>query len=119
MNFILSVLAGLVTGVISGFGIGGGTILMVYLTVLLEFPQKTAQGINLLYFLPTAVSAMIIHSKNSFIRWKAVFPAALAGCLTAGILSLFAMNMDLALLKKLFGGFLVITGSMELFKKQN
>lgn len=117
MSFLFAVLAGFLTGIISGFGIGGGTVLMVYLTALLSLPQRTAQGINLLYFLPTAAAALIIHSKNRYIDGQAVLPAALSGCITAGILSFFALNMDLALLKKLFGGFLLITGGMELLKK--
>ena len=117
MNFLFSMLAGLLTGIISGFGIGGGTILMVYLTAFLSLPQRVAQGINLLYFLPTAAAALIIHSKNRYVEWKAVLPAAICGCVTAGLLSLWAMNMDLHLLRKLFGGFLIITGLMELFRK--
>ena len=117
MSFVFAVLAGFITGIISGFGIGGGTILMVYLTALLSLPQRTAQGINLLYFLPTAAASLIIHSKNHFVEWKAVLPAAICGCIIAGIASYFAMSMDLGLLKKLFGGFLIITGLMELFKK--
>ena len=117
MSYIFAVLAGFITGIISGFGIGGGTILMVYLTALLSLPQRTAQGINLLYFLPTAAAALIIHSKNRFVAWRAVIPAVLCGCVTAGISSFFAMSMDLGLLKKLFGGFLIVTGLMELFKK--
>ena len=117
MSFLISVIAGLLTGIISGFGIGGGTILMVYLTAMAGVAQRTAQGINLLYFLPTAAAALIIHSKNRYVQWKTVIPAAAAGCITAGIMSLVAMNMELGLLKKLFGGFLILTGIMELFKK--
>ncbi len=113
----LAVLAGLVSGVISGFGIGGGTILMVYLTALAHMPQHTAQGINLIYFLPTAAAALILHSKNHYVVWKAVLPAALCGCATAALLSFVAMDMDLDLLKRLFGGFLLATGLWELFKK--
>ncbi len=117
MNFIIAAAAGLLTGIISGFGIGGGTILMVYLTAIAGVAQRTAQGINLLYFLPTAAAALILHSKNHYIEWKAVIPAILCGCVTAGILSFVAMQMDLDLLKKLFGGFLILTGLSELFKK--
>lgn len=118
MNYCIAILAGFITGIISGFGIGGGTVLMVYLTAVLSLEQRTAQGINLLYFLPTAAAALIIHSKNRYVEWKAVFPAVLCGCVTAGILSYAAMSMDLGLLKKLFGGFLIATGLMEVFKKQ-
>lgn len=117
MSFILSVLAGFLSGIISGFGIGGGTVLMVYLTAVLSLPQRTAQGINLLYFLPTAAAALLIHQKNSYLEKKAILPAALAGCISAAVFSFIAMYLDTGLLKKLFGGFLIITGLTELFKK--
>ena len=54
VDFFLAVLAGLICGVLSGFGIGGGSLLMVWLTALLSMDQRTAQGIHLLYFLPAA-----------------------------------------------------------------
>ena len=117
LTFCIALLAGLITGVISGFGVGGGTILMVYLTALAGVAQRTAQGINLLYFLPTAAAALILHAKNHYVEWKAVIPAVLCGCVTAGLLSFVALNMDLGLLKKLFGGFLIVTGLSELFKR--
>lgn len=116
-GFLLALGVGFATGIISGFGIGGGTLLMVYLTLLAHVQQRMAQGINLLYFLPTAAAALILHAKNHYIRWKAVLPAALAGCISAGLFSFLAMELELGLLKKLFGGFLILTGISELMKK--
>lgn len=117
MNFFLPILAGFLSGIVSGFGIGGGTVLMVYLTVLISLPQRIAQGINLLYFLPTAAAALIVHRKNRFLEKKVILPAALAGCISAALFSFAAMYLDTGLLKKLFGGFLIVTGLTELFKK--
>ena len=57
-------LAGLVCGILSGFGIGGGSLLMVWMTAVAALDQKTAQGINLLYFLPTSIGALIFHIKQ-------------------------------------------------------
>ena len=54
MSFLIATLAGLATGVLSGFGIGGGTLLLIYMTSFAQLDQSMAQGINLLYFLPTA-----------------------------------------------------------------
>ena len=117
LNWMLALVIGLLTGILSGFGIGGGTILMIYLTAFAAFPQKIAQGINLLYFIPTAVAALILHSKNHQLEWKAVLPAVLCGCATAAGFSLLAMGMDLQLLRRLFGVFLLFTGISELKKK--
>lgn len=116
-GFLIACAAGLVCGVISGFGIGGGSVLMVWLTAVLSLPQRTAQGINLLYFLPAAAAALILHAKNRQVEWRAVLPAALAGCAAAGLLSSLAVRMEAELLRKIFGGFLIIIGLSELFKK--
>lgn len=96
VDFFLAVLAGLICGVLSGFGIGGGSLLMVWLTALLSMDQRTAQGINLLYFLPAAGCSLIFHVKNRQIVWKAVVPAAIAGCLTAIPGALLAGSVDTA-----------------------
>lgn len=117
LSWSFALVIGLLTGILSGFGIGGGTILMIYLTAFAAFPQKTAQGINLLYFIPTAVAALILHSKHHQLKWNAVLPAALCGCATAAGFSFLAMGMDLTLLRRLFGVFLLFTGISELKKK--
>ena len=83
LTLLAAAAAGLVCGVLSGFGIGGGSLLMVWMTAVCAVGQKTAQGINLLYFLPTAAAALIFHAKNRLIDWRAVLPAAAAGCATA------------------------------------
>ena len=85
--WLLPALAGLVCGVLSGLGIGGGTLLMVWMTAICGLEQRTAQGINLLYFLPTAVCALIFHIKNRLIRWDIVLPAALAGAAASALTS--------------------------------
>lgn len=117
LNLILAVVSGIACGVLSGYGIGGGSLLMVYMTALLSIDQKTAQGINLLYFLPTAAAALIFHFKNKQIELRAVIPAAIAGCITAVLGALLAAKVDTALLRKLFGGFLILVGIEEIYFK--
>lgn len=118
LGFIIAAAAGLVCGVLSGFGIGGGSLLMVWMTAVLSVEQKTAQGINLLYFLPTASAALIFHAKNRLLDWRAVLPAAAAGCATAALGALLAAGLEMQLLRRLFGGFLVLVGLSELFLKK-
>lgn len=65
LTFLGAILAGLVCGVLSGFGIGGGSLLMVWMTAVLSMEQKAAQGVNLLYFLPCAACALIFHIKTA------------------------------------------------------
>ena len=115
MSALLAGIAGLVCGVFSGLGIGGGTLLMVWMTAVMDMEQRMAQGINLLYFLPTAACALIFHIKNRLIRWRVVIPAVIAGCLTAAGAALLATAIDASLLRKLFGGFLILVGLNEIF----
>ena len=115
MSALLAGVAGLVCGVFSGLGIGGGTLLMVWMTAVMDMEQRMAQGINLLYFLPTAICALIFHIKNRLIRWRVVIPAAITGCLTAAGAAFLATAIDASLLRKLFGGFLILVGLNEIF----
>ena len=115
MSALVAGAAGLVCGVFSGLGIGGGTLLMVWMTAVMDMEQRMAQGINLLYFLPTAACALIFHIKNRLIRWRVVLPAAITGCLSAAGAALLATSVDASLLRKLFGGFLILVGITELF----
>ena len=65
---------GLISGIISGMGIGGGTILIPAITFLSDITQKQAQSINLICFLPTAAAALFIHAKNKNIETKILKP---------------------------------------------
>jgi len=118
MKALGSILAGAICGVLSGFGIGGGSLLMVWMTAVMELEQTAAQSINLLYFLPTAAAALIFHFKNGAICKKALLPAILAGCSAAVGGALLAGLLDPGLLRKLFGGFLLAVGIRELTVKK-
>ncbi|NLT13248.1 MAG: sulfite exporter TauE/SafE family protein [Clostridiales bacterium] len=118
MRFIISVLAGLITGVISAWGIGGGSLLVVYLTAFTGVAQQTAQGINLMYFLPTSLSALWSHIKNKLVETKLALYAAAAGVLTAVTTSFLASGIDTSLMKKIFGVFIIIIGLSEVFRKR-
>lgn len=110
-------LAGLFCGILSGFGIGGGSLLMVWMTGVIALDQRSAQGINLLYFLPAALASLIFHFKNHMICKQAVPPAALCGCLTAALSSWFASTISVHALRRCFGFFLILVGLSELCKK--
>lgn len=110
-------LAGALTGILSGFGIGGGTLLLIYMTVFAGLEQPLAQGINLLYFLPTAALALPAHVKNGFIEKPVLLPAILSGLVCAGLGAWIATGLETALLHRLFGGFLLYVGVSELFRK--
>ena len=117
MGWIIALLAGVATGVLSGFGIGGGTLLLIYMTAFAGVPQDLAQGVNLLYFLPTAATALPTHIKNGFLDKSAALPAIFAGLIGTALAAWIATALDVALLHRIFGGFLIIIGLRELFSK--
>lgn len=119
MSLFLSVLAGFASGIISGMGIGGGTILIPALSIFLSVEQHTAQGVNLLYFIPTAAVALCVHIKNKSIRYQIALPIVLLGIAGAVGGSLLALVIHSVLLKRLFGGFLFLMGIYEICKKDN
>lgn len=106
--------AGAATGVLSGFGVGGGTLLLVYMTLLAGVEQSQAQGINLLYFLPAGLLALPAHRKNGYIERDALLPAIAAGLVCAGLAARVATAVETALLRRCFGVFLVFVGLWEL-----
>ena len=117
-NPIINLIVSFFTGVISGFGIGGGTLLILYLAYVVGVEQRIAQYVNLLYFLPTAAGSLFSHVKNRRIDWKTVIPTAAFGCLFAYLTSGFLRGIDASLLKRFFGVFLIIIGIKEVMTKK-
>ena len=117
LNFII----GVATGIISGFGIGGGSLLVLYLTAITGMPQYAAGGINLLYFIGCAPAALIGHIKNKLVERRVVLWCALAGVVVAIPTSLLVNHFDSDWLRRLFGLLLLYIGVKELRagKKQN
>ena len=113
---IVPILTGLFSGIISGMGIGGGTVLIPALTMLLNTNQHAAQGVNLLYFIPTAAVALLVHRKNNAVEWKLAVPVMLFGILGASLGAWIALKINPALLRRLFGGFLFFMGGYEIYK---
>lgn len=101
------------TGVTASLGLGGGFILVVYLTIFTEITQIQAQGINLIFFIPIAVLSLIIHLKNGFIERKVLIPC-IAFSLIGAVLGVFiSSTINSQQLSKLFAGFILIIGLKE------
>ena len=110
----MSIIIGFLSGIISGMGIGGGAILIPALILINGIEQKLAQGINLVYFLPTAIFALIVHIKNKNVVFKTALIIAICGALGAVAGSLIAMKIDNGVLRKMFGIFLGLIGIREI-----
>ena len=109
-DWLLPLLCGLGAGIISAWGVGGGTLLLLVMTLFLGIDQRTAQGINLLFFLPTAASALICHWKSGYLDAptlkNAVPPAVIAALIGAWV----ATAVDVEALRKPFGVYLLLSG---------
>ncbi len=114
---MLEILLGFISGMISGMGMGGGTVLIPGLVLFAGIEQKTAQGINLLYFMPSAIAALILHIKNKHIQKSFLLFLIGGGLLGACIGAYLAVRFSNNFLRKIFAVFLTIMGLYEIFCK--
>ena len=105
----------IVLGFLAGLGVGGGSLLMLWLTMAVGMEYGQARIINLLFFLPSALIATLFHRKQGSVSIKKIQPAILTGCIAAALFSFLGSRIDTVLLKKCFGGLLLLTGLRELF----
>lgn len=105
---------GIVLGFLAGIGVGGGSLLILWLTLVLNIEHAVARNINLLFFIPTAVIASFFRWKQGTLDIKRILPAILGGCISAACFSLLSSRLDITILKKLFGFLLLATGVKEL-----
>ena len=110
-----AIVVGICTGIVSGFGVGGGTLLLLYLTAVMGMEQYAAGGINLLYFLCCAPAALVSHIRQRRVDWQAVLWCTVTGVVTSVTFSLIASALPAQLLRRLFGVLLLYVGSKELF----
>lgn len=109
-----AVAAGAILGFLAGLGVGGGSLLLLWLTIVVEMEPAAARGINLLFFLPAAVISIFFRRKQGAVPLRALLPGILGGCAAAAVFSWLRMGMDTQVLRKLFGILLLFTGIREL-----
>jgi hypothetical protein len=109
------ILIGIVSGVISGIGMGGGTILIFLLTNISNMEQHIAQATNLIFFIPTSIVAIIINIKNKKVNLKLALIISIAGVIGAIIGAKISVNLDVQTLRKFWGYFLAIIAVHEIY----
>ena len=117
MNFILFAIAGLLAGMIGAMGIGGGGILIIFLTLFGGITQIGAQGINLLFFIPVAVFSVWIYVKKGVIDKRVCWFTALFGIAGAVLGAYLSTILGGDMLRKIFGLCLIAISVKELFSK--
>ena len=109
------IVTGLISGTVSGTGMGGGTILILLLTLIIGTNQHEAQATNLIFFIPTSISAIIVSIKSKLIEWKIGITLAISGVVGAIIGANISSKMNVKVLKRCFGIFLAIIAIYEIY----
>lgn len=114
----VSILVGTILGFLTGLGTGGGSLLVLWLTLVLHMPPEQAKVINLLFFLPSAIISTLLRWRRGGIPFQKILLPATAGCIAALVFAMIGEKMNTELLQKLFGVLLVFTGLRELFYRE-
>lgn len=112
LPFVL--ILGTILGFLAGIGVGGGSLLILWLTMVLEMPVQTARSINLLFFLPSALISCLFRWRQGVLDIRTVLPAIITGCICAAGASWVSLLIKPELLRKMFGIILLFTGIREL-----
>lgn len=110
-------IAALLSGLLGSMGFGGGSVLIIFLTVFSGLEQKEAQGINLLFFIPCAIISVLFNLKNRLVKPRIALFVIIGGIFGILLGSFVFQKINSPLLGKLFGGFVVIMGVITLFSK--
>ena len=119
MSFLLTLLVSAGLGLLSGLGIGGGSLMILWITLVCKMDFPDAKYLNLLFFLPPAFLSTVVRVMRKEISLKKLLPAALAGSLAAVLLAGISSSWDVGILRKLFGVLLLFTAWKELRYKAN
>ena len=113
MHYVFLALTGILSGILGGMGMGGGTLLIPLLTLVFGFNQKIAQGVNLIAFSIMAIIVIIVHIKNKLIDVKVAVGFGLIAvafsCLGAFLANIIKSNY----LKICFGVLLILVAIYE------
>lgn len=112
----MPVIFGIISGTVTGLGMGGGTILILLLSLFMNLEQHIAQATNLVFFVPTALSAIIINIKQKNIDYKLAGIVIIFGIIGAIIGAIISESISSYNLRKYFAIFIMIIAFYEIYK---
>lgn len=118
MSLLWLFIASFGAGLLGSMGMGGGGILVIFLSLCTNIPQANAQGINLLFFIPIALLSVIMYQRQKLIKWKIAIPFAVAGVCFSLLGAYVANSIDPVWLRRGFGILLLVMGIKELFSME-
>ena len=110
------IIFGIIAGTVAALGMGGGTILIMLLNIFTKLNQHLIQGINLIFFIPTAIVAIYLNAKNKIIDYKISFLIIISGIVGAIVGAKLSFKNDNSNLKNYFGYFLLIIAFLETYE---
>lgn len=113
MEFVYYLLLSIVSGVLAGMGMGGGTLLIPALTLIMGVDQQLAQAINLLVFVPCAIICCVIYWKSKLIDFKSSWLIAVVSSAVSIVAVLVAVKLKNKTLSVIFGIFLITLGVVQ------
>ncbi len=113
-SFWIAVLVGAILGFLSGLGIGGGSLLLLWLTMISGMAQEQARIINLMFFIPCASIACLFRWKDGKLKAKNALPPMLTGLCGAFLGNMVSQGLDTDLFRKFFGIFFIVCGIREI-----
>ena len=111
----LNGIVALIAGFLGAIGVGGGSVLIIFLTLILNMPQLKAQGINLIFFIPCSITGLIFHIKNKLIDYKLAIPLIIFGLIGAGVGFWLNQMIDELIIRKIFGVLLLVIAGAQLY----
>ena len=115
VNFVFPLMIAVILGFLAGMGVGGGSLLLLWLTQVILMEQTQARILNLLFYLPAAIISSFFRIKRNAIDKTVVIPGIISGCLSAAAISIISQFIDVELAKKLLGVLLIAVGIREVF----
>lgn len=112
---MVEVLVGLVSGIVGGLGMGGGTVLILLLSLFFNVEQHIAQSTNVIFFIPTAIASIIVNIKNNNVNIKTNIPLCLWGVIGAFLGANVSIATNVNELKRLFGFFLLLIAFYQMY----
>lgn len=116
VNIFASSIIAILSGIFAAMGLGGGSFLLIYLTLFKNLPQTLSQGINLLFFIPISIVALVLHQKRKLIVWKYAILFAIIGIFGAFIGNFILNIINPYLLRKMLGIVLLVIGFYQVVK---
>ncbi|MEA4912150.1 MAG: sulfite exporter TauE/SafE family protein [Oscillospiraceae bacterium] len=117
MSWLVTTVVGFFSGVLASMGLGGGFILLVYLSLFTDIEQRTAQGVNLFFFIPIILLSLVFHIKNKLIDFRTALLCGAVGAATVYGGYALAQRLDNEWLRRGFAVFIILAGLRDLFAK--